>query len=143
MAMGHTAFSAKDKNSIWRYAMANYSHGESPKKHTKIVQVERGRRLKEKFPGMSITKIAKLVDLAPSTLYSSQWYQTIKPVRGYKAGPSRTAELSGAVKSARPEIRQFADSPAVDEEFTTQVVQVLNRVAITQRDILALLTRLV
>jgi len=141
--MGHTAFSAKDKNSIWRYAMANYSHGESPKKHTKIVQVEQGRRLKEKFPGMSITKIAKLVDLSPSTLYCSQWYQTIKPVRGYKAGPSRTAELSGAVKSARPKIRQFADSTAVDEEFTTQVVQVLNQVAITQRDILALLTRLV
>ena len=141
--MGHTAFSAEDKNSIWRYAMANYSHGESPRKHTKIVQVEQGRRLKEKFPGMPITKIAKLVDLSPSTLYCSQWYQTIKPVRGYKAGPSRTAELSGAVKSARPKIRQFADSTVVDEEFTTQVVQVLNRVAITQRDILALLTRLV
>jgi len=111
--------------------------------HTKIVQVEEARKLKERFPGLSITKIAKLVDLSPKTLYSCQWYQTIKPVRGYKAGPSRTAEMSGAVKSARPKIRQFADSTALDEDFTTHVVQVLNQVATTQRDILALLTRLV
>ena len=123
--------------------MGNYSRGKSPRRHNKIVQIEEARKIKERFPALSITKIAKIVNLNPNTLYTCQWYQTIKPVRGYEAGPSRTAELSGTVKSARPEIRQFADSPAVDEEFTTQVVQVLNRVAITQRDILALLTRLV
>ena len=111
--------------------------------HRKIVQVEEARKIKERFPGLSIAMIAKLVDLSPGTIYSSQWYHTIKPVQGYRAGPSRTVEMSGAVKSARPKIAQYADSPMVDEEFTTQVVQVLHHVAASQRDILALLTQLV
>jgi|TARA_R110000824_G_scaffold250617_1_gene439361 hypothetical protein len=114
--------------------------------HRKIVQVEEARKIKEKFPGLSITKIAKLVELSPETLYTCQWYQTIKPVRGYKAGPSRTAELSSVAKNARPQpsIAQYAAPPTLaEEDFTTQVVQVLNQVATSQRDILALLTRLV
>ena len=115
--------------------------------HRKIVQVEEARRIKERFPGLSITKIAKLVDLAPGTIYSCQWYQTIKPVRGYKTGPSRTAELSGTVKSARPKIAQYGDSLVGEKKFTTQrimgVVEALNQVAKTQRDILDLLARLV
>ena len=127
--------------------MANYSHGKSPKQHRKIVQIEEARKIKERFPAMSITKIAKLVDLNPTTLYTSQWYRTIKPVRGYKDAPSQTAELSGAVKSARPQIAQYGNPLASEEEFTTQrimgIVDALNQVAKSQQDILNLLARLV
>jgi len=126
--------------------MSSYVEGRI---HTKVVQVEEARRLKERFPGLPITRIAKLVNLSPTTLYTCQWYQTIRPVKGFKAGPSRTEELSATVKSARPKIQQFADSTVSDDEFTTldddfttQVVQVLNQVAASQRDILALLTQL-
>ena len=127
--------------------MVNYGSGESPRKHKKIAQIEEARKIKERFPAMSITKIAKLVDLNPTTLYTCQWYRTIKPVRGYEDAPSRTAELSGAVKSARPKIAQYGNPLASEEEFTTQrimgIVDALNQVAKSQQDILNLLARLV
>jgi len=112
------------------------------KRYRKTEQVEQARVLKERFPGLSIIKIAKLVGVSPKTIYTSQWYQTIKPVKGYKAGPSRTAEVSGTIKSARPRIAQYPEALVDEDDFSAQVVQVLHQVTVSQREILRLLTQL-
>ena len=113
------------------------------RRHRKIEQVEQARRLKEKFPGLSILRIAKLVDLSPKTIYTSQWYQTIKPVKGYEAGPSRTAEVTGAIKSARPRIAQYPEALVEEDALTKQFVRVLHQVTVSQQEVLNLLAQLV
>ena len=113
------------------------------KRHRKTEQVEEARKLKERFPGLSIIRIAKLVDVSPKTIYTSQWYQTIKPVKGYKAGPSRTAEVTGAIKSARPQIARYPEPFVEEDALTTQFVKVLHQVTISQQEVLNLLAQLV
>ena len=66
-----------------------------PRKSKEILQA---KRLKAKYQGLPITKIAKIVGVHHSTLYASSWYQTIKPVQGY-VGASRQEQVEADRKS--------------------------------------------
>jgi len=123
------------------------------------------RRIKAKNPRLPFTKIAKIVGVAPSTLYRSLWYksQYARPLtdeqrkaRNYRkdvaenfvkggAGIVTSESIDNLPVDGRGSLKEASSVVVSDEalQFRSEIAQVIVKVTQTHEQLLTLLKRLV
>ena len=123
------------------------------------------RRLKKSNPRLPFTKIAKIVGVAPSTLYRSRWYmsQYARPLtdeqrkaRNYRkdvaenfvkggAGIVISESIDNLPVDGRGSLKEASSVVVSDEalQFRSEIAQVIVKVTQTHEQLLTLLKRLV
>ena len=95
----------------------------------KTEEIQQAKQLKAKYPGLPITKIAKIVGVHSSTLYTSDWYK-----RQSRRGRVQI-NIRPSLKSARPAVT----GPSQEVEGTVELLRMVTEV---QVKLLAKLTSL-